>query len=104
MIMISMDMPSECHECPFQMKFKDGEIDNWYVRRCMLEKRRIEYPRPQWCPLKYLDNVIKDAVNTMQWVQEYIDAAGEEHKKEYIKGLQNEMDRFMKLIRKEEEE
>lgn len=44
-------------------------------------------------------NAIKDAINTMQWVQEYIDAIGEEHKDAYIKGLQREMDRLMSLIK-----
>lgn len=48
------ELPQECHDCPFQFKFKDGEQDNWYMRRCVIEKRVIEYPKPKWCPLKVL--------------------------------------------------
>lgn len=47
-----MDMPRECHECPFQLKFKGEDVDNWYSRRCVLVNQRIEYPRPDWCPLQ----------------------------------------------------
>ena len=46
-----MDMPRECHECPFQLKFKGEDVDDWYTRRCVLMCRIIEYPRPDWCPL-----------------------------------------------------
>ena len=49
------EMPTECHECPFQLKFKDGVQDDWYNRRCVIEKRTIEYPKPKWCPLKKLE-------------------------------------------------
>jgi len=52
MVKIDMEMPLECHECPFQLKFKDGEADAFYMRRCVIENRRIEYPRPEWCPLR----------------------------------------------------
>lgn len=48
------EMPKECHECRFQMKYKDGEQDDWYCRRCVIEDRIIEYPKPKWCPLKNL--------------------------------------------------
>lgn len=53
-INLYMDMPKECHECPFQLKFKDGEADAWYMRRCVIMQRKIEYPRPEWCPLEYV--------------------------------------------------
>ena len=53
-IKVDMDMPKECHECPFQLKFKDGEADEWYTRRCVIEQKIIEYPRPAWCPLKVI--------------------------------------------------
>ena len=46
-----MDIPRECYECRFQLKFKDDEVDDWYSRRCVLMQRIIEYPRPDWCPL-----------------------------------------------------
>lgn len=49
---LDMNMPEECHECPFQLKFKDDEVDAWYMRRCVITQRKIEYPRPEWCPLK----------------------------------------------------
>lgn len=49
------EMPTECHECPMQLKFKDGVQDDWYSRRCVIENRIIEYPKPQWCPLKNLE-------------------------------------------------
>ena len=51
MIMIDMEMPNECHECPFQLRFKNGEADDWYERRCIIANRIIEYPKPNWCPL-----------------------------------------------------
>ena len=50
-IEIDMDMPKECHECPFQLKFKNGEVDDWYMRRCVIVNQPIEYPKPDWCPL-----------------------------------------------------
>jgi hypothetical protein len=52
-ILKDMDMPDECHECPFQLRFKDGEVeDGFYMRRCVIENRIIEYPRPGWCPIR----------------------------------------------------
>lgn len=54
-----MEMPKECHECPFQVRFKDGIEDEWYMRRCVIENRVIEYPRPEWCPL----HVVREKVN-----------------------------------------
>ena len=45
-------MPTDCYECPLQIKFKDGVQDDWYMRRCTVKNRVIEYPRPEWCPLK----------------------------------------------------
>lgn len=53
-INLDMDMPEECHECPFQLKFKDEKVDAWYIRRCVIMRRSIEYPRPEWCPLEYV--------------------------------------------------
>ena len=50
-MLLDMDMPQECHECPFQLKFKDNVQDDWYMRRCVIESRVIEYPKPKWCPL-----------------------------------------------------
>lgn len=57
MIQIDMEMPNECHECPFQMKWKDGVQDNWYMRRCIIKNQIIEYPRPKWCPLKEIHEI-----------------------------------------------
>ena len=57
MILIDMEMPRECHECPMQKQFKDsddGKIDDFYMRRCVITGRIIEYPKPEWCPLKPL--------------------------------------------------
>ncbi len=51
-IVKDMKMPEECHECPFQIRFKNGVADDWYMRRCVIEDRIIEYPRPKWCPIK----------------------------------------------------
>ena len=51
-IVKDMKMPEECHECPFQIKFKNGVADDWHMRRCVIEDRIIEYPRPKWCPIK----------------------------------------------------
>ena len=45
-------IPVECHECPLQLKFKDDTQDDWYMRRCVIENRTIEYPKPKWCPIK----------------------------------------------------
>lgn len=56
------EFPRECHECPFQLRFKDGIQDNWYVRRCIIEQRQIEYPRPKWCPLEII-SVLKNKEN-----------------------------------------
>lgn len=38
---------------------------------------------------------IRDAVNTIQWVQEYIQAMGEEHKDVYVEGLEKVMNLLM---------
>ena len=46
------EIPAECHECPFQLKFKDDKQNGWYLRRCVLAQRVIEYPKPDWCPIK----------------------------------------------------
>ena len=64
MIQIVKDikMPEECHECPFQIKFKNGVTDDWYMRRCVIEDRIIEYPRPNWCPIKVVE-VSKDGTD-----------------------------------------
>lgn len=51
-VLLDIDFPRECHECKLQLKFKDGEVDDWYSRRCVLTERIIEYPRPDWCPLQ----------------------------------------------------
>lgn len=51
MVRIDMDVPRECHECPLQLRFKDGVADEWYNRRCVIKQRTIEYPKPNWCPL-----------------------------------------------------
>lgn len=53
-----MDKPKECHECPFQLKFKNGEADDWYMRRCVIMNRLIEYPLPDWCPIKQCKSTI----------------------------------------------
>ena len=51
-IELEMDKPKECHECPFQLKFKDDTVDDWYMRRCVIINQIIEYPLPDWCPIK----------------------------------------------------
>lgn len=38
---------------------------------------------------------IREAVNTIQWVQEYIQAIGEEHKDVYVEGLEKAMKLLM---------
>ena len=38
---------------------------------------------------------IREAVNTIQWVQEYIQAIGEEHKDAYVEGLEKAMKLLM---------
>ena len=47
-----MNKPQECHECPFQLKFKNGVQDDWYIRRCVIVNQIIEYPLPKWCPIQ----------------------------------------------------
>ena len=43
-------------------------------------------------------DTIKIIVNKIQWVQEYVDAVGEEHKQVYIDGLQFVMEELKELI------
>lgn len=50
-IELKMDKPKECHDCPFQLKFKNDEADDWYTRRCVILHQQIEYPLPDWCPI-----------------------------------------------------
>ena len=69
---LDMDMPEECHECQFQLKFKCGEADKWYSRRCILKQRRIEYPIPNWCPLKDARIIEKSYNENIKEVQEEI--------------------------------
>ena len=52
------EMPTDCYECPLQIKFKDGVQDDWYIRRCTVKHRAIEYPKPEWCPLKEQKEVV----------------------------------------------
>ena len=52
--------PRECHECPLQLKFKDDEVDDWYMRRCVIANRTIQYPKPNWCPLIPVEETAKD--------------------------------------------
>lgn len=47
---------------------------------------------------------IREAVNTMQWVQEYIEAIGEEHKDAYVEGLEKAMNLLMGKKPKEGEQ
>lgn len=51
-IELEIDKPKECHNCPFQLKFKNDEADDWYTRRCVILHRQIEYPLPDWCPIE----------------------------------------------------
>ena len=51
-IELEMDKPKECHDCPFQLKFKNDEAGDWYTRRCVILHQIIEYPLPDWCPIK----------------------------------------------------
>ena len=63
-IEIELDkMPTDCYECPLQIKFKDGMQDDWYMRRCTVKNRVIEYPKPEWCPLKE-----HEAVESAEWL------------------------------------
>ena len=43
--------------------------------------------------------LIKEVVNTIQWVQEYVEAVGEEHKKYYVDGLEYAMKQLVKLVK-----
>lgn len=42
--------------------------------------------------------LIKEVVNKIQWVQEYVEAIGEKHKKDYVDGLEYAMEQLMKAI------
>lgn len=59
MVKIDIDMPLECHECPFQKRFKADTEDLFYNRRCTIENRTIEYPRPSWCPLEECESKVQ---------------------------------------------
>lgn len=41
---------------------------------------------------------IKEIINKIQWVQEYVDAVGEEHKSNYIDGLEWVIKELMQMI------
>ena len=85
-INLDMDMPKECHECLFQLKFKDGEVGPWYMRRCVIMHRNIEYPRPEWCQLKEQENEYEKGFNdAMQDKRElmYEGIDGKWHKKDW---------------------
>ena len=43
---------------------------------------------------------LTEAMATLEWVQEYLDALGEEHKQSYIDGLKSVWE-LLDLIRKE---
>ena len=42
---------------------------------------------------------IKEVVNIIQWVQEYVEAVGEEHKKYYVDSLKYAMEQLMKIVK-----
>lgn len=54
------------------------------------EARRKKYEKQKQAKLE-TKNAIKEAVNIIQWVQEYIQAIGEEHKDVYVEGLEEAM-------------
>lgn len=43
--------------------------------------------------------LIKGIVNDIQWVQEYIQAVGEEHKQVYVEALENAMEQLMTVVK-----
>ena len=43
--------------------------------------------------------LIKEVANKIQWVQEYVEAVGEEHKKYYVDALEYAMKQLMKLAK-----
>lgn len=76
MIVLNIDMPKECHECPFQLKFKDGIQDDWYMRRCVIVHKSIEYPKPKWCPLETV-GLVKESKDfsdaEVKWTKENLE-------------------------------
>ena len=73
-IELEMDKPKECHECPFQLKFKNDEADDWYTRRCVIMHQQIEYPLPDWCPIEQ----VQEDYKLMENVEEIIKKLREE--------------------------
>ena len=65
------------------------------------EARRKYYEKQKQAKLE-TKNAIKDAVNTIQWVQEYIQATGEEHKDAYVEGLEKVMNLLMGIKKPKE--
>lgn len=52
MLILNIDHVNSCIECPLQLRFKDGEVDDWYMHRCVVTHGVIRYPeRPDDCPI-----------------------------------------------------
>ena len=59
------EVPRDCFDCPFQLQFKDGYVDNWYNRRCVILNETIQYPKLEDCPLVNLHAELQRALVMM---------------------------------------
>ena len=84
-------MPSDCTTCVCLVEYTEEDP----LSVCGLTSEEMDYftiqndPRPEWCPLKEVENEgIKKMRNDIQWVQEHLDAVGGPHKGMYIEALE----------------
>lgn len=59
------DIPRDCVECPFQLRFKDDYADDWYDRRCVILHKTIQYPKLEDCPLVDMHREINKMIAMM---------------------------------------
>lgn len=64
------EVPRDCFDCPFQLRFKDDCADNWYNRRCVILNETIQYPKLENCPLVNLHAELQRALVMMDMKNE----------------------------------
>jgi len=59
------EVPRDCIECPFQLRFQADVADDWYNRRCVILHKTIQYPRLEDCPLVDIHKEINKMIAMM---------------------------------------
>ena len=54
-------LPTNCIDCPLCKHYKHGEVDGWYMRRCVLTDCEAVYPGVNMaCPLILVEGIVRE--------------------------------------------